>query len=262
MRIICQTRSLSFSVGGKTLLDSVSVGFPQGNISAILGANGAGKSTLLRLLTAELTPSEGEIKFKSRPLAEWNLSQLATVRSVLSQSPQLAFPFTVEEVVMLGLEVAQEAYPSWPKADKNVHLKHLLQRFDLWEKRHQNYLTLSGGEQQRTQLARVWAQIHPQKIAESVLFLDEWSEGLDLKHQAEVSGALKAFCAQGGSVVMVLHDLNLVARTADFAVAMQQGSLTHQGTIDEILTAEILSETYGVSIEVYPFSGKRFISVK
>jgi len=147
---------LEVRIANTVLLSHISCEFKAGNIYTILGQNGAGKSTLLKCLSLEMSPSKGEVRWNNRPLDHFLYAELARQRAVLSQSNELAFSFTVEALVELGEEVIQR-----PSTEASLVIEAVLTVCDLIPLRHRDYLTLSGGEKKRAQLARVLAQIWP-----------------------------------------------------------------------------------------------------
>ncbi len=185
---------------------------------AVLGPSGAGKSTLLRLLSGERAPDAGAVRLDGRPLAAWPLPALASRRAVLPQSHAVAFALPVELVVSLG-RVAREPDPGQPRivaaALELACAGHLAgRRFD----------TLSGGEQARVQLARVFAQLWDAEGA--LLLVDEPLAALDPGLQFELLDALDAYCgARGHALVAVLHDLNQALGAFDRLLLLRRGRL-------------------------------------
>jgi iron complex transport system ATP-binding protein len=237
--IICQT--LSYTVGSKQILRNIDLRLDAGKVHVLLGANGAGKSTLLKCLSKDLQPSNGQIVWQGQPLEALSFEFLAQQRAVLSQKVQLNFGFKVAEVIQLGLAVnSPQKQPGLVKIARFFDLEHLL---------NQNYLTLSGGEQQRTQLARVVAQLG-EMTAENLqgkwLLLDEWNTGLDLKHLQTIQLVLQDYVALGLGVLMVVHDLNLAVRLADQCHLLKAGSLVASGSPKTVLTPKLLAEVFGV----------------
>lgn len=242
---------LDFRVEEAILLSQVSGRFEAGRIHAILGQNGAGKSTLLRCLTKEQPASSGRIKLAGHDLQSLSYRELAMRRAVLPQNPSLVFAFQVEQLVGLGFD-AQD----WPSDRRASAMQAILQACDLAHLAKRDYLSLSGGEQQRAHLARVLAQIWPpnpdasQAFAGKWLFLDEWSDGLDLKHQVRLSALLRQWVKQGLSVIMILHDLNQILQWADDCLMLKQGRVFTYGRVPEVMTPENIESVLGVSVRV------------
>lgn len=185
---------------------------------AIVGPSGAGKSTLLRLLAGDALVRDGQVQIDGRALSEWPRLQLAARRAVLPQSHGVAFGMPVELVVALG-RIAREPDPAQvhivAQALAGAQAAHLLgRRFD----------TLSGGEQARVMLARVFAQLWDS--APGWLLVDEPLSALDPGLQLELTDTLLGFCAtRGHALVAVLHDLNLALAHFDRLWLVQAGQL-------------------------------------
>ena len=248
---------------GKALLSAVSARFEPRKLSVISGPNGAGKTTLLRVLTGDLKPDEGQVKYADQYLAELNLAALAKQRAVLAQHSILSFDFSVEEVVMLG---RIPHLSGWETEQDRRACDRALAMVEMDSFRHRSYLTLSGGEQQRVHLARVLAQIDqaeeqdPEKAARWLL-LDEPTAALDLRHQHNLLSLLKTLCKeQGHGVLAVLHDLNLAIRYADQVLLLADGALVAEGTPAKTITAANIEHAYGVAAEIL-MSGQHNVPV-
>jgi len=231
------------SLGRKEILHGVSVEARAGEITAIVGPNGSGKTTLMRSLTGELA-CRGAITLNGRDIAALSPEALARRRGVLPQAAALSFPFTVAEVVRIGVEARGErAEALVPAALAAVDLPGFSGRL---------YQELSGGEQQRVQLARVLAQVWQPLDAEGPrwLMLDEPVSSLDIAHQLTVMRLAAGYARAGGGVVAVMHDLNLTALFAQKLVLMSGGCVLCQGRADEVLTDEALSSAYGCRLRV------------
>lgn len=249
---------ISLRYGARQVLADVSLTLARGELVIILGPNGAGKSTLLKVLTGDLEPDAGGVSFDGKPLARIALDELARERAVLSQSTGLNFPFTVFEVVRLGLEAGRgglskiEAQRLLPRALKAVDLEGFEGRL------HQQ---LSGGEQQRVHLARVLCQAWAGKPdGTGFLLLDEPVSNLDIRHQLQTLEAVRRHVTGGGGALMILHDINLAALYADRLVMMADGRILRQGTPQEVLDRAAIRDVYGVDmpVEIAEGSGRPF----
>ena len=239
-------RNLTYTIGSKPLLQQVSGRACPGELLAVVGANGAGKSTLLRLLSGDLLPSGGELLFDNRPLGNWLPAGLARRRAVLTQQHSLALAFQVSELVMLG------RYPHFggqPTAHDHAVVAAALAAVGLAHLAARRYPTLSGGEQQRAQLARVLAQVW--ETENGFLLLDEPLTGLDLVHQHHTLEVARNLARQRGfGVVAVLHDLNLAAQYADHILLLCQGQAVAYGPAAEVLTCENIRTGFGLEVEL------------
>ncbi|PZW46507.1 iron complex transport system ATP-binding protein [Humitalea rosea] len=232
--------------GGRQLLDAVSLAVRPGEVVALVGPNGAGKSTLLRVMTGELTPNAGAVTWAGRSLGACTPLALARGRAVVSQQARIAFPMTAAEIVALG-RLPWHGTPQGAPARQAGLVAAALARAGvpeaLW---HRHYDTLSGGEQQRIQLARALAQIEgaPAPVA---LFLDEPTASLDPGHAAALLRCLRALARERGAMVLVvLHDLNQAGFVADRVALLREGRLEAEGRPGDMLSAERLGVLYGV----------------
>ncbi|MCC6316512.1 MAG: heme ABC transporter ATP-binding protein [Gemmatimonadaceae bacterium] len=237
---------LSFTIDGARLLSDVGVTFEPGKLSLVLGPNGAGKSTLVKVLSGQLAPQRGEVRYADRPLSQWAERDLARVRAVLSQNVELAFPLRVWEVVLMG------RYPHFtgaPGAVDERACEDAMRYFDVLDWADRNYLTLSGGERQRVQFARVMAQIwYARDGAHRWLLLDEPLTFLDIRYQFDFLRRVRTLLAGGDLVVVgVVHDLNLAARFADHIVLLSHGRVLAAGTPRDVLRAELVGEAFGIT---------------
>ena len=250
--IVCH--NLNFSIGEQVLLSDLSCEFSAQKITVILGQNGAGKSTLINCLSKQVNPTHGIIEFNGESLKNLSYMYLASKRAVLSQKNQLAFSMSVNEFIGLGLQARADIN----NAGFAELQKQLLHHFDLQALQQRDVLTLSGGEAQRAQLARVIAQIWPSaqnplaSFAGKWLLLDEWTAGLDLHHQQILVELLQNLVKQGLSIVMVVHDLNLAAQVADEVVLLKNGYLIAQGQPSETLTPDLIEDVLQLKISLYP----------
>lgn len=237
-------RNIRVTLGRKEILNGLDFSARPGEITAIVGPNGSGKTTLLRAITGDVD-YEGSVSLSGRDIGQMKPYELAAKRAVLSQSTVLAFPFNVLEVVRLGLTSGGEARHSElpQKALAAVGLSGFEGKF---------YQELSGGEQQRVQLARVLAQVWEPVVAGAPhwLFLDEPVSNLDIGHQLMVMQLAKSYAKAGGGVITVMHDLNLTAMFADRVALLNQGHIVKQGTVTEVLTGKKLSSAYGCTLHI------------
>ncbi|HEJ7646397.1 TPA: heme ABC transporter ATP-binding protein [Klebsiella oxytoca] len=237
-------RNLTYSINGRLLTNNVSLTLPDSEIVAILGPNGAGKSTLLRQLTGYLQPDSGRCWLFGKPLNEWSTAELAKVRAVMRQNFHLAFPFSVLEVIRMGRH---------PRCTRNYRdeIEHIMTLCGCSELASRDYRHLSGGEQQRVQLARLLVQLWEPEPSPKWLFLDEPTSALDIHHQQHLFRLLRQLVQERHfNVCCVLHDLNLAARYADRIILLEKGLVIHNGTPQEVLTEPVLKSLYQTEIIV------------
>ena len=251
-----ETNNLSVTIKETTLLSNISVSIDSGQILAIVGPNGAGKTTFLKALTGELNISAGEFHLCGQTYhTQW--PDRAKAVGVLPQLSTLNFPYIVEEVVALG----RIPHSSGRQADQTI-VQQAMSFMDLEHLAKRCYTSLSGGEKQRTQLARVLAQIWRKEDAEQrLLLLDEPASALDLGHQQLLMDTIKKFASDGVAVVMVVHDINLAAKYADNTLALMNGRCLAQGPTNEIINAALLRQLFNAEIHVvtHPVTHKPYI---
>jgi iron complex transport system ATP-binding protein len=232
-----------FELAGRQILRGVCCEVQPGQVTGLLGANGAGKTTLLRLATRVLDPGGGRVLLHGRALSEVSRRELAQQLAIVPQDTHVPFPFSVEEVVLMGRAPHQKGFAFDSRADleragvamETLGVAHLATR---------SIQEISGGERQLVMLARAFAQ------QPSVLLLDEPTAFLDLRHRIAVLQAVRSFAAAGGAALLVSHDLGLAARACDRVALLADGVIRHAGAPAEVLTPGAVEETFGIAAQV------------
>ena len=237
---------IAVTLGSRKVLKGLDFQARPGEFTAIVGPNGSGKTTLIRALIGELGFA-GRLRLNGvdpTRLKPWDLAQM---RGVLAQSTQMSFPFTVFEVVRLGAEAGGHVGPAATAMTRSA-----LARVDLQGYEGRAYQELSGGEQQRVQLARVLCQVWEAEgpAGPRWLFLDEPVSALDIGHQMQVMQLAQDYARAGGGVVAVMHDLNLTAMFADHVVLLEAGEIAAAGTPAQVMRSDILSRVYDCRLTV------------
>jgi iron complex transport system ATP-binding protein len=234
--------------GGTPLLVGVDLDVAPGEVVAVLGPNGAGKSTLLGALAGDIRLAAGTVRLGGHDLAALSPAERARARAVLRQRSLLAAPFTALEVVRLG-----QARPD----DATAHAQ--LEAVELGAFAARLYPSLSGGEQQRVQLARVLAQLA--ETPGAALLLDEPTAALDLRQAHLVGRLARAAASRGHPVVVVAHGLELAAAFADRVVLLRAGTVLAHGSPTAALTSAAVSAAFGLDVVVeHDARGLRIIS--
>ena len=254
-----RTEKISFSVGKKQILKNVSASFLPGEFNMILGPNGSGKSSFLKIFSGEINRFQGTVLYENKKIKELRKEELAKKRAVMSQQADLGFPLLVEEVVMMG------RYPHFtfnPNKKDVTICNEVIERMNLVEFKERNYLTLSGGEKQRVQFARVLAQVW-EKPADGYryLFLDEPLNSLDISYQHEFLQAAVELIKDHTVLIAVMHDINLAAHYADNLFFLKEGEMVVHGSPKDILTENILEKVFNVKTKVIenPVTGKPLV---
>ncbi len=240
-----EARGVTYAAGSHPILHGVSAVFEPARLHLILGPNGAGKSTLVKVLARLLRPGAGQVLYGGADVAGASERALAERRAVLSQAVEIAFPLWVHEVVMMG------RYPHFsgrPAARDSAVVAEVMGYCDVAGLADRSYPTLSGGEKQRVNFARVLAQIwEPRPDGGRYLFLDEPLTFLDIGHQIDLMRKLRDLAAAPDlTVVGVVHDLALAARFADQLVLLHQGAVLAAGAPAAVMTPETVREAFGV----------------
>jgi iron complex transport system ATP-binding protein len=166
---------------------------------------------------------------------------LARLRAVLTQENTVTFPFRVREVVEMG----RSPWARTPRAeDDSAAVAAALAETEVSHLADRRYTTLSGGEKARASLSRVLAQ------RTGIVFLDEPTAALDLRHQEETMRRARSLAAAGAAVVVVLHELSLAGAYADRIALVSSGRLVKVGTATEVLTADLIEKVYGLEVEI------------
>ncbi|MEH6781336.1 MAG: heme ABC transporter ATP-binding protein [Rhodoglobus sp.] len=239
-------RNIAVRLGGRAILDDVSLDVTPGEVLALVGPNGAGKSTLLSVLSGDRKPDSGTVTIDGRELGSIRHGELARLRAVLTQENSVSFPFRVSEVVAMGRSPWARSLES---RDDVAVVNEALEVTDVAHLGDRRYTTLSGGEKARVSLARVLAQHTP------VVFLDEPTAALDLRHQEDVMRVARSMAEDGRAVVVVLHDLSLAGAYSDRLALIAHGALDAIGTPSEVLTAERVERVYGLAVELRDVGG-------
>ncbi len=203
----------------------------------------------MKLLSLVAIPDSGEVTYNNNKINYRKKEVYAKYRSVLSQQVDIGFPLEVEEVVMMGRYPHFEINPT--KLDIEICNEVIaLQNLDSFRKR--NFLTLSGGEKQRVQFARVLAQIWQMPEKDSrILLLDEPISSLDIKYQFDFLHHVRAFLNEKTIVIAVLHDLNLALNYADEILLLKEGQLFASGKPANVLSPANISEVFQLDFTLY-----------
>lgn len=237
---------VAYRAGGNLILDHVTAHFRRGRFNVILGPNGAGKSSLLKIATGLLHPSSGAVTYDGKSVSDFAPSELARSRAVLSQHVELAFPLPVRDVVLMG------RYPHYGRSPA-IHdldiVERALEIVGMGDRSEQHYPTLSGGEQQKVQLARVLAQIWSYDGASDhkYLFLDEPTASLDVHYQIHLLDVARDLLSHDCTVVAILHDLNVAFHYGDAFFLMERGRMAKAADDSRDLTTDLIERVFRVT---------------
>lgn len=239
-----QAQNLHAGYEQKMILNDVQLSIPQNKMSIIIGANGCGKSTLLKTMARLIKPADGEVVLDGKSIHQMPPKQLAKTLGLLPQSPVVPEGITVADLVGRGRFPHQTLFGSWSKKDYEA-VAEALEMMNITEFANRNIDELSGGQRQRVWIAMALAQ------QTDILFLDEPTTFLDITYQVEILDLLTDLNKKyGTTIVMVLHDINLSARYADYLFTMKNGRLIAEGTPQDIITSTLIQETFQLECSV------------
>jgi iron complex transport system ATP-binding protein len=222
------------------VLKELDIKIDTGKVVGILGPNGSGKTTLLKNLILYLKPQGGRIEYFGKPHADIHSRNLSKTLSLVPQRPGGGASLTVYEMIILGrLPHMENRWTGFSEADRAV-VDSFIQKLGLQDLKHRKCHALSGGEFQKVLLARALVQ------ESDILLLDEATSNLDPNHSVEIMELVRNFAGGGGTVVAVMHDLNLAARFCDRVVLMKNGKVKHHGTPHDVYTRSVIHDIYGI----------------
>ncbi|OSB15182.1 ABC transporter ATP-binding protein [Clostridium botulinum] len=238
------TTNLVIAYEDKLIVDGLNMNIPKGKITTIIGPNGCGKSTVLKTIGRILKPKEGLVYLNGDDIRNLSTKEVAQKMTILPQSPQAQGGLTVGELVSYGRFPHKNGFGKLSPEDKKV-IEWALDITKLTELEITMVDNLSGGQRQRVWIAMALAQ------QTDLILLDEPTTYLDMAYQLEVLELLYNLNRkQSCTIVMVLHDLNLAARFADYMIAIRDGSIIKCGTPKEIMTKEVLKDTFNIDAEI------------
>ncbi len=247
-----ETKDVVVSLSRKDIVKQVSVQVRENEFVGLLGPNGSGKTTLLKSIYRVLRPSAGYISIDGTDMRQLHVKDTAKRMGVVSQFNNLAFDFTVEEMVLMGRAPHKKAFSQDTEEDYRI-AREALEKVDMLDFRDRSFMTLSGGEKQRILLARTLAQ------QVEMLVLDEPTNHLDIKYQIQIMDVVKSL---GIGVLAALHDLNLTLMYCTYVYVLKDGRIVAHGPTEDVITEDLIRRVYEVdcSVERHPKSGKLHVT--
>ncbi|MBI4844901.1 MAG: ABC transporter ATP-binding protein [Candidatus Omnitrophica bacterium] len=231
----------------KPVLEDISFNINQGEVVGIIGPNGAGKTTLFRAITKLITPQKGEIFLFGKNMAQISAEELSRKIAVVSQDINFVFNMTVREFVALGRIPYQQRLQFFESSSDEHIIDYAMKITDVYELKHRDISTLSGGERQLAIIAKALAQ-QPQLI-----LLDEPTVYLDISHQVQVLDLVRRLNREKQlSVIVILHELNLASEYCDRLILLHKRKIHSLGAPDEVLNYRTIEEVYNTVVVVQP----------
>lgn len=248
---VIEAQDVKFRYDNSWVLNDVAFQTHEGEFLGIIGPNGSGKTTLIKIIDGLLVPDEGAVFLRGKNIRYFKRNDIAKTVAMVPQDAPLVFPFTVQEVVMMGRAPHLGRLRFEGESDFAI-VKAVMEKADVLPFASRSINELSGGERQRVLIARALAQ-EPQ-----VILLDESTAFLDIRHQVAFFDLMKTLNKEEGlTVIAVTHDMNLASLYCDRIMLLDGGTVHTIGAPGEVLTESTIREVYGtdVLVDLNPVTG-------
>ena len=247
-----QVKNLNFSIDKKDILKDISFDIPKGSFVGIIGPNGSGKSTILKNIYRLYKPDSGRLILDNKDLSTMKDKECAKEIAVLAQESNSQFDFTVEQIVKMGRYPYKSVFEDYSKKDIDM-VNDMLKRVGLDDYSNRSFSKLSGGEKQRTLIARALVQ------DTDFLILDEPTNHLDIGYQIQLMDLVKSLNI---TTLSAIHDMNIASMYCDYLIVMKDGKIRKCGSVEEVITSDMLKEIFGVNayVGVNPINNKLQVS--
>lgn len=241
--MVLKIQDLTAGYRSKAILEQISFSVGKGELVSLVGPNGAGKSTLLKTIRGLLPALSGKIILQGKEIKSFSERDFARQAGFLQQQTRVPFAYSVREVVRTGRYPYLQWWQQTGRKDEEI-VRACLAYTGVLDFIDCPVQELSGGQRQRVFLAKVLAQQTP------LLLLDEPATGLDLMYQEEIFRFCRELCQAGRTILMVVHELSLAARFSSRLILLANGRMLADGSPEEVINPELLTQAYGVPIEV------------
>lgn len=232
----------------KPVVNNVSLEIPRGKVVSFIGPNGAGKSTVMGIISRLIERDGGTVEFEGKDISAWKSKDLAKRLAILTQTNNVQMKLTVRELVAFG----RFPYSGGHLTDEDQEIvERAIDYMELRAYQDRFIDELSGGQRQRAYIAMVIAQ------DTDYVLLDEPTNNLDIYHATNLMKTVRRLCDDlGKTVILVLHEINYAAFYSDYICAFVDGSIAAYGSVEEVMTPEVLGRIYGVDFEIMRIEGK------
>lgn len=236
-----EAKNIDFGYTKDLVLDNISFGIEEGSFISIIGPNGSGKSTLLKTLNNIYKPRKGKVLLQGKDIRVYKKKEIAKKISLVPQSSQIDYNFTVEDIVLMGRHPYKKRFQREDGDDYKI-VRDSLKMTNTIDFRKRFINDLSGGERQRVIISKALAQ------KTNIILLDEPTSSLDINHQIDILELLKKLNEEENTtIILVIHDINLAARYSKEIILLKNGKILSKGTPEEVITEENIEKAYNVN---------------
>lgn len=250
-----EIKHLNFAYQKKPILKDISLSFPKGKITTLLGANGSGKTTLFNICTRNLRPKRGIVLLEEENIYHLKRKDFAKKVAIVHQQNRLSGSLRVRELVSYGRTPYLGLMKRPGKEDEEA-IDWSLEVTHLSEIQDEDVSALSGGQKQRVWIAMALAQ------KSEMIFLDEPTTYLDVRYQVELLQLIRTLNQEFGlTIVMVLHDINQAIRYSDYLIGLKKGNILFSGKPKEVITEQYISKLYDIPLKVEKIEEQPYIFI-
>ena len=253
-KAVFSINNLSFSYDQIKVFQDVSLDVAAEKITTIMGANGCGKTTLFNLMTKSLQPEKGTIELENKDIQKIKLKNYAQKVAIVHQNNVAPHDISVEKLVKYGRTPYHKFGQAETKEDE-IAVEKALEITKTSNYRNRLLSELSGGQKQRVWIAMALAQ------QTNILFLDEPTTYVDIRHQIEILKIIKNLNKEHNlTIVMILHDINQAIHYSDEVIVLSpQGNVLAKGEPENVISSELIKETYGIELELFNLKEKKLV---